>query len=114
MIRRPPRSTRTDTRFPYTTLVRSQQALADAAGAAQDDADRPVRAVLPRGRFYARPFFREFVLGKDVTGEGEDRKSTRMDSTHECASRMPSSDLKKTIISTRALATYVWTNRRPY
>src|SRR3546814_4252758 len=24
MIRRPPRSTRTDTRFPYTTLVRSQ------------------------------------------------------------------------------------------
>src|SRR3546814_1557880 len=25
MIRRPPRSTRTDTRFPYTTLVRSNQ-----------------------------------------------------------------------------------------
>src|SRR3546814_3667235 len=28
MIRRPPRSTRTDTRFPYTTLFRSQQARA--------------------------------------------------------------------------------------
>src|SRR3546814_5304352 len=28
MIRRPPRSTRTDTRFPYTTLVRSGQHLA--------------------------------------------------------------------------------------
>src|SRR3546814_4674268 len=27
MIRRPPRSTRTDTRFPYTTLFRSQDAL---------------------------------------------------------------------------------------
>src|SRR3546814_1352428 len=27
MIRRPPRSTRTDTRFPYTTLFRSDQAL---------------------------------------------------------------------------------------
>src|SRR3546814_5897795 len=27
MIRRPPRSTRTDTRFPYTTLFRSQQVL---------------------------------------------------------------------------------------
>src|SRR3546814_7053386 len=28
MIRRPPRSTRTDTRFPYTTLVRSSNAVA--------------------------------------------------------------------------------------
>src|SRR3546814_8901180 len=28
MIRRPPRSTRTDTLFPYTTLFRSAQALA--------------------------------------------------------------------------------------
>src|SRR3546814_14032789 len=26
MLRRPPRSTRTDTRFPYTTLFRSEQA----------------------------------------------------------------------------------------
>src|SRR3546814_2106054 len=33
MIRRPPRSTRTDTLFPYTTLFRSQrQAAADDAG----------------------------------------------------------------------------------
>src|SRR3546814_14314237 len=29
MIRRPPRSTRTDTLFPYTTLFRSQQQTAD-------------------------------------------------------------------------------------
>src|SRR3546814_11126986 len=28
MIRRPPRSTRTDTRFPYTTLFRSEEQLA--------------------------------------------------------------------------------------
>src|SRR3546814_8940646 len=33
MIRRPPRSTRTDTLFPYTTLFRSELA---AAGSAQD------------------------------------------------------------------------------
>src|SRR3546814_4889497 len=36
MIRRPPRSTRTDTLFPYTTLFRSRpllEALADVAGA---------------------------------------------------------------------------------
>src|SRR3546814_5345627 len=31
MIRRPPRSTRTDTLFPYTTLFRSQQAADDEA-----------------------------------------------------------------------------------
>src|SRR3546814_20983156 len=30
MIRRPPRSTRTDTLFPYTTLVRSEVMQADA------------------------------------------------------------------------------------
>src|SRR3546814_17609504 len=29
MVRRPPRSTRTDTRFPYTTLFRSQRDLGD-------------------------------------------------------------------------------------
>src|SRR3546814_11633335 len=48
MIRRPPRSTRTDTRFPYTTLFRSLFAIcpdgqqrADRKGAARlgDDAD---------------------------------------------------------------------------
>src|SRR3546814_7657257 len=32
MIRRPPRSTRTDTRFPYTTLFRSGAAAPTAAG----------------------------------------------------------------------------------
>src|SRR3546814_4962307 len=32
MIRRPPRSTRTDTLFPYTTLFRSVRRRADAAG----------------------------------------------------------------------------------
>src|SRR3546814_13672945 len=32
MIRRPPRSTRTDTRFPYTTLFRSEAGLAEERG----------------------------------------------------------------------------------
>src|SRR3546814_16404744 len=35
MIRRPPRSTRTDTLFPYTTLFRSAERI--AAGLAADD-----------------------------------------------------------------------------
>src|SRR3546814_3121267 len=38
MIRRPPRSTRTDTRFPYTTLFRSR------AKAASEAADRRITA----------------------------------------------------------------------
>src|SRR3546814_3850295 len=40
MIRRPPRSTRTDTRFPYTTLFRSQRLLHSA---------EPVQLLLPPG-----------------------------------------------------------------
>src|SRR3546814_19739708 len=36
MIRRPPRSTRTDTLFPYTTLFRSREALARARSEASD------------------------------------------------------------------------------
>src|SRR3546814_13955472 len=39
MIRRPPRSTRTDTLFPYTTLFRSDEGV---AGAERDGAGRHV------------------------------------------------------------------------
>src|SRR3546814_15338402 len=42
LFRRPPRSTRTDTRFPYTTLVRS---LAQPALVAAGDGDRGVAVV---------------------------------------------------------------------
>src|SRR3546814_4542927 len=41
MIRRPPRSTRTETLFPYTTLFRSEIFL-DELGPARKDADRAV------------------------------------------------------------------------
>src|SRR3546814_12704026 len=57
MIRRPPRSTRTDTLFPYTTLFRSiLPLLAVAAPApAHDFAFTDVRFTLTRdGRFSAR------------------------------------------------------------
>src|SRR3546814_19896523 len=45
MIRRPPRSTRTDTLFPYTSLFRSQEQGEDGIGAVIDDRrlDRPDR-----------------------------------------------------------------------
>src|SRR3546814_9673278 len=58
MIRRPPRSTRTDTLFPYTTLFRSPGALPEAGGraargllhgsAAGMSAERPAATMAPR------------------------------------------------------------------
>src|SRR3546814_14027759 len=42
MIRRPPRSTRTDTLFPYTTLFRSPRAVPHA-GVGADGDDQPYR-----------------------------------------------------------------------
>src|SRR3546814_10660293 len=49
MIRRPPRSTRTDTLFPYTTLFRSDGTIVATLGegAVQDAAQRAILAVLP-------------------------------------------------------------------
>src|SRR3546814_19807454 len=103
MIRRPPRSTRTDTLFPYTTLFRS---LADAAHAGEDEAMRQAAAVDGVGQgahqgFLAhqvreggRPVLarqhaveavaREavgFSLAGGVAHAG-DRKSTRLNSSH--------------------------------
>src|SRR3546814_2103648 len=45
MIRRPPRSTRTDTLFPYTTLFRSHRRRGPAIGG-------------PARKFHSSPFFR--------------------------------------------------------
>src|SRR3546814_16056024 len=49
MIRRPPRSTRTDTLFPYTTLFRST---ADAAGARTHSVGVHGRGSTPCGRLF--------------------------------------------------------------
>src|SRR3546814_10495088 len=58
MIRRPPRSTRTDTLFPYTTLFRSRGAF-EQAQAGRPDRDQPaaLRAhrIEPRGRLGLDP-----------------------------------------------------------
>src|SRR3546814_18659122 len=99
MIRRTPRSTRTDTLFPSTTLFRSDLA-PPGVGAIRNI------AYLPEGwerltheqidRFAAVKIARELVekLGADrlpALGQVTDRKSTRLHSSHSCASRMPSS-----------------------
>src|SRR3546814_15528235 len=62
MIRRPPRSTRTDTRFPYTTLFRSVGFMLVAAGVAR----RPQQRALIGGHGIgpvAAPGARDAALG---------------------------------------------------
>src|SRR3546814_12302850 len=103
MIRRPPRSTRTDTLFPYTTLFRSPdgEALVDAGPAGQDrqpaDAERSVedgrRQRADQGADVGRRNRRlngiqgsSREMGQvslvDVSKRFEDRKSTRLNSSH--------------------------------
>src|SRR3546814_9331559 len=103
MIRRPPRSTRTDTLFPYTTLFRSRvgSRLAEAGDRAVDEAGMALLQVV-----VAEPVAREVpdlvVLDQDVAvadqlarqllalGLGDvdadgalvDRKSKRLNSSH--------------------------------
>src|SRR3546814_1651548 len=121
MIRRPPSSTRTYTLFPSPTLFRSAVLLASVGDAADDG--RPSRHVELAGgeiiqeeqrlgaldhevvdahgdevdahRGVAAGLDRHHELGADPVGGGEDRKSTRLNSSHQCASRMPSSAGKK-------------------
>src|SRR3546814_10587726 len=96
MIRRPPRSTRTDTLFPYTTLFRSRADRIDARGsdrageadiarhilqpdaecAIAENADRPVVGEFPGQRAAKADARRVIALDRDrarvddVAGEG--------------------------------------------
>src|SRR3546814_9502533 len=49
MIRRPPRSTRTDTLFPYTTLFRSDGGMASATATVGDDGRSQLHDGFPVG-----------------------------------------------------------------
>src|SRR3546814_11407653 len=106
MIRRPPRSTRTDTRFPYTTLFRSpragsvglqpvdahvlaRQTVPDRQQEPCDDvelAHRELRdlADLPLPKRSKPVVERRFpVRGREIAdAHGLDRKSTRLNSSH--------------------------------
>src|SRR3546814_5311235 len=73
MIRRPPRSTRTDTLFPYTTLFRS---LGDAPEIAARGG-RPVRRHVERHRF------RQHVRRRQLPGPTFPRQLHRIDG-HRC------------------------------
>src|SRR3546814_11309373 len=74
MIRRPPRSTRTDTLFPYTTLFRS----------AVEDRRRPVERHADHRQERERPAERRGEHAEHEEGGGRlgDRKSTRLNSSH--------------------------------
>src|SRR3546814_15908735 len=111
MVRRPPRSTRTDTLFPYMTLFRSRR------GGARNRADRvsqslsmrQARNIIDAVRY---AYWIDLPLNRHVTVHWEragisddraaaatsqflklarDRKSTRLNPSHYCASRMQSS-----------------------
>src|SRR3546814_12419025 len=102
MTRRPPRSTRTDTLFPYTTLFRSglvdlygaePQALGRLHGAVQvlrehagrQAIGRVVRAVQRGLEIVERAYRqqgRKGFLAPQTLRLGEDRKSTRLNSSH--------------------------------
>src|SRR3546814_10214960 len=114
-IRPPPRSTRTDTLFPYTTLFRSQRY--NIEHCSRDHADEQANkdglvfekvnahesygsrhqqcAKIRRQNVQYRPPRRDadpFALEPQPERIGH-RQSTRLTSSHYCASRMPSSSL---------------------
>src|SRR3546814_12540747 len=102
MIRRPPRSTRTDTLYPYTTLFRSAGIpVAEfqhgyighdhyAYNYADSVADSGYRDGLPDylltfGQYWAdsvRTPSEKVVIGGPRMNEHRDRKSTRLNSSH--------------------------------
>src|SRR3546814_13792866 len=89
MIRRPPRSTRTNTLFPSTTLFRSihmgaadiTDAVASAVGIRRFQAER-LKCV--NGSAIASPHDHREMIPVTAPGEDDsgDRKSTRLNSSH--------------------------------
>src|SRR3546814_11573026 len=79
MIRRPPRSTRTDTLFPYTTLFRSAGRSAPRRSAAPSQVPAPSSACCRRRGSSDTP---TVCNGPSTSKSAEDRKSTRLNSSH--------------------------------
>src|SRR3546814_3807155 len=132
MIRRPPRSTRTDTLFPYTTLFRSLDGTREYGEARTDwavhvalaingkpavgpvalpgldlvlrsdrpqpppAANSPLRMLVSRTRPAPEAVAVAERLAAALLPLGSAaRKSTRLNCSHQCATRMPSSALNK-------------------
>src|SRR3546814_12354135 len=80
MIRRPPRSTRTDTLFPYTTLFRSYRGLrvVELEGRGEEPAGGSATQEVKD----ARKTRLSLYLGGQASWYLRDRKSTRLHSSH--------------------------------
>src|SRR3546814_10776465 len=93
-IRLPPRSTRTDTLFPYTTLFRSRP----ISPANQATFFTLCELRRPQIVSMSVPFLlqRNSRSAAKSPSRGEDRKTTRLNCRHQCAARLPSSACKKT------------------
>src|SRR3712207_8579556 len=91
MIRRPPRSTL----FPYTTLFRSEGIKADAANAALDLLTHPSEDELMR---------KLAAFEEEVIEAAEDRKSTRLNSSHANISYAVFCLKKKKMLASRLLS----------
>src|SRR3546814_2558308 len=96
MIRRPPRSTRTDTLFPYTTLFRSDGQSRDVARGPQDGRSRSVRR-RARCRGPARGRNRREMPGRSEEHTSELQSLMRISYAVFC--------LKKKTINTPAIQT---------
>src|SRR3546814_1871498 len=97
MIRRPPRSTRTDTLFPYTTLFRSQSSFAMTTCENLNQIRTHGESAFIAGKLYSEnphpirsPERLAWSEGHDAAREAHlrrlseqlDRKSTRLNSSH--------------------------------
>src|SRR3546814_18959645 len=101
MLRRPPRSTRTYTLFPYTTRLRSHhhvETVRDYSNSRKQKLMMEVQYAITAGLAIVDDVAdRKFQIHLDLNGSPKhksnevDRKSTRLNSSHSCASRMPSS-----------------------
>src|SRR3546814_16484505 len=87
MLRRPPRSTRTDTRFPYTTLFRSARRRPPRGHRDDEDPARAEAGLVAGEGEGRRPQVRLAHLAGPVVAimqliDAADRKSTRLNSSY--------------------------------
>src|SRR3546814_10352300 len=76
MIRRPPRSTRTDTLFPYTTLFRSRWRWPGSRWPAVRRKDSPTRAAETWGSAHSGRFLRSHSRGTAAYGDSRSEEHT--------------------------------------
>src|SRR3546814_16695648 len=87
IIRRPPRSKRTDTHFPYTTRFRSHDAGNEGEGRTGQRQFQTIllqHEPLPRVKKWPWPTreYRKSCRSAEIGGVPRDRKSTRLNSSH--------------------------------